>query len=246
MLLLLAAALYMLPDGSFYAWRLYLHGAFARLERPPDPRLDVSESAFSTDRDLLDILSQKNAEIAELNRQLRELGVTREFVPRVKAIPARTIQLGPNNNLDAFTIDVGSIAGVKRGQAVVVGQALVGIVVRVEANASLVLSLSSPGCYISVRLGEPGDASGKPRILAAAQGIGGNQVKTIVFSTGSSAQEGWQAMTSGLEKAIPEGLLVGTVVGRFTEGQENGTMEAELRPELDLSTIDFVTVLSRE
>ncbi len=243
-LLLLAAALYLLPDGAFYSWRLWLRGSFARLERPPDPREDISAATVSLPRDLLDILVQKDAEIADLNRRLRELGATREKVPGALVIPARVVRLGPDNNLDTFTIDAGSLAGVKAGQAVTVGQALVGVVVRSEAEASLVLSLSSPGCYISARLGEPGGSSDRPRILAAAQGAGGGRVKAILFSSESAVKEGWTAMTSGLEKEIPEGLLIGTLAGRFAEGTESGTMEAELRPGVDLASLDYVAVVA--
>ncbi|MCD8138837.1 MAG: hypothetical protein LUE17_03500, partial [Planctomycetaceae bacterium] len=56
MLMLLAAALYMLPDGSLYAWRLYVRGAVARLTRPPDPRPDASEDVITTARDLVMLL----------------------------------------------------------------------------------------------------------------------------------------------------------------------------------------------
>lgn len=246
MLLLLAAALYLLPDGSFYAWRLYLGGTFARLSRPPEPRPDASEATFFEPRDLLDILAQKDAEIADLNRRLREIGIARDKVARAKIIPSRVVRLGPDNNLDTFTIDTGSVDGVVAGQAVVVGQSLVGVVVKSEANAALVLSLSSTGCYISARLGEPEGSTARPRQLCAVRGAGGGRVRIIAFSSDVAAQEGWLAMTSGLEKAVPEGILVGTVAGRFEEGSENGTMEADLRPSVDLSSLDFVTVVSRE
>ncbi len=245
MLLLLAAALYLVPDGAFYGWRLWLRGAFARLETPPDPRADASAATASLPRDLLDIIAQKDAEIADLNRRLRELGVTRDKLAKATVIPARVIRLGPDNNLDSFTIDAGSADGVQAGQAVVVGQALVGVVVRSEVNASLVLSLSSPGCYLSARLGEPEGSPDRPRLLSAVQGEGGGRVKSIIFSSESAAKEGWVAMTSGLEKDIPEGLILGRLACRFVEGAEGGTMEAALRPGVDLTSLDFVAVVAR-
>lgn len=242
----LAAALYLLPDGAFYSWQLSVRGAFARLQRPPDPREDATEATFSDCRDAIELISQKDAQIADLNRRLRDLQVTREEVASVEIIPAKVIRLGPDNNLDAFTIDVGSRQGVAAGHAVVVGRSLVGVVVKSEAEASLVLSLSSPGCYISARLGEPEGSVGRPRLLCAVRGGGAGEVLAVVFSGGSGAKEGWLAMTSGLEKQIPEGLFLGTVSGPFNSGTEDGTMEAELRPEAELSTLDFVTVVIRK
>lgn len=246
MLLLLAAALYLLPDGAFHSWQLYLRGAFARLQKAPDPQPVPPGDAESFQRDLLDILAQKNAEIADLHRRLRELGASREAIDKVAVIPARVVRLGPDNNLDAFTIDAGTTDGVAPGQAVAVGRSLVGVVVRSEANASLVLSLASPGCYISARLGEPEGTPGRPRTLAAVQGVGGGQVRIILFSSDAAVKEGWLAMTSGLEKEIPEGMLLGSVASRLAEGVESGTMEAELRPAVELDSLDFVAVIARK
>ena len=246
MLLLLAAALYMLPDGALYAWRLSLQGTIARLYRPADPRPDASSNLFTEHRDLIMLLHQQHAQLADMRRRLTEIGVATEHVDKVKIIAGRVIRLGPDNTLDTFTIDVGSLDGVAAGQACVVGQALVGVVVRTEANASLVLSLASPGCYISARLGETQGANDRPRLLCAVRGVGGGSVSTVVFSTATPVKAGWVAMTSGLEPSIPEGLILGTVAGAMAEGAENGTLEAELRPAADLASLDFVTVLVRE
>ena len=243
--MVLAAALYMLPDGAFYSWQLSLRGAFARLYRPPDPRPDASQAVFSDCRDALELIAQKDAQLADLNRRLRELDVTRDEVEAARIVSARVIRLGPDNNLDAFTIDVGSKDGIAPGQAVVVGRSLVGVVVKSETDASLVLSLASPGCYLSSRMGEPEGSVGRPRLLCAVRGGGGGDVRAIVFSSGSAAKEGWLAMTSGLEKQIPEGLLLGTVAGGFEPGLEDGTQEALLRPFAELSTLDYVTVVIR-
>lgn len=246
MLLLLAAALYFLPDGALYAWRLSLRGAVARLWRPPDPRHDAGGDVFTDHRDLLEILHQQHTRLADMRRRLAEIGVTREHVEKMKIIAGRVVRLGPSNSMDTFTIDAGSLDGVREGQACVVGQALAGIVVRVEANAALVLSLASPGCYISARLGETGGSIDRPRLLCGVRGAGAGVVSAVVYSTDTPAKEGWIAMSSGLEPEIPEGLLLGTVVGDMVEGEENGTMEAELRPATDLTSIDFVTILARE
>lgn len=246
MLLALAAALYLLPDGAFQTWRLYLNGSLARLWRPADPRRDASFATTSTERDLLDILALKDAEIAGLHKRLADLAITRQTVDKVKIVPARIVRLGPGGNLDAFTLDAGSKDGVAPGHAVVVGQALVGVVAKAERDASLALSLSSPGCYISARFGEPGAAGGRPRVLGAIQGAGAGMVNAIVFSSSTPAQDGWLAMTSGLEKSVPEGLMLGTLSGDFREGAESGTMEARLTPALDPATLDFVAVVARE
>ncbi|MCC8189254.1 MAG: hypothetical protein LIP77_01285, partial [Planctomycetes bacterium] len=172
-----------------------------------------------------------------------ELGGARETVAPARLVPARVIRLGPDGNLDTYTIDVGRRDGVGPGQAVVVGRSLVGMVVRSELDASLVIALSSTGCYLSARLGEPEGSVGRPRLLGAIRGGGDGTVLAVVFSSGSAAKEGWLAMTSGLEKGIPEGLFLGQISGAFDAGQEGGTLEAEVRPSVDLPSLDFVTVV---
>ncbi len=245
LLLAVAVALYLLPDGVFHSWRLFLHGGIARLYKAEEGSDSSERLDYPLDRELLDRLLQKDAELASLHQQLRDLGVTRQAITGMKITQARIIGLGPNNQPDAFVIDVGSEDGILTGDAVVVGQAVAGVVARTGERASLVLSLSSPGCYISVRLG-PAEATNLPREMCAVQGAGHGGVKVVLFSTGSAASPGWQALTSGLEKGIPEGLLVGAVAGNFVEGVEAGTLEAELKPHADLSALDYVAVLTRD
>lgn len=244
MLLLLAVAMYMLPDGALYGWRLYVRGAVARLYRPPEPRRDAEGEVFSEHADLVEILHGKEAQIADLRRRLRELGVTMEGVEGVRIVAGRVVRLGADNTLDTFTVDVGTRDGVEAGDAVVVGKAVAGVVVRVEAEAALVLSLGSRGCYLSARLGEPGGSAEHARLLCGVKGMGGGEVAAVIFSSSTAAKEGWIAMTSGLEKGVPEGLMLGTVGGRAVQGDESGTLEVRLRPAVDLGSIDFVTVLS--
>lgn len=243
-LLAVAAALFLLPDGAFHSWRLALHGAFARLSAPPEGDDSEERAEYPINEDLVDRLRQKDAEIAILNQRLRDFGLTRQAVRAERIVQARIISLGPSQTLDTFTIDAGTDRGVAAGDAVAVGQAVAGVVAMAGERSSLVLSLSSPGCYLSVRLG-PAEATGQfNRELCAVQGTGRGGVKAVLFSTGSGASPGWVALTSGLERGVPEGLVVGTVAGDFIEGTEAGTLEAELRPRADLASLDYVTVLS--
>jgi cell shape-determining protein MreC len=241
-LVFLAAALAFFPDGTFQAWRLALRGSLVRLEKPSAPQFAPELSA--DERDLLDLLALKNAEIAGLRRRLADLGASREAIPNAAIIPARVIGLGPEDNLDSFTIDAGSEDGVTPGQAVAVGLNLVGVVAKSGSRASLVLSLASPGCYLTARLGGPESASDHPpQTLGAVRGAGGGRVRSILFSSESEAREGWLAVTSGLEKGVPAGLILGRLMERFSDGEESGTLEAGIAPGRDLASLDFVAVV---
>ena len=178
-----------------------------------------------------------------MRRRLADLGMSREAIPDATILPARVIGLGPEDNLDSFTIDAGSEDGVEPGQAVAVGLNLAGVVAKSSSRASLVLSLASPGCYLSARLGEPEGNPDRARLLGAVRGFGGGRVRAILFSSESAVREGWIAVTSGLEKGIPAGLILGRLMERFSEGEESGTQEAALAPGTDITSLDFVAVV---
>ncbi|MDR1535943.1 MAG: hypothetical protein LBU64_12760 [Planctomycetota bacterium] len=245
-LTLLAAVLLVAPDGAFQSWRLYLRGSFARLEKPPDPRFDASRELFSDHADLLDLLARKNAEIAELRKRLADLGVSRDTVPSATIRPARIIGLGPEDNFDVFTIDAGTLDGIAPGQAVLAGRVVVGIVAKSEARASLVFSLASPGCYLSARFGGSEGNPDNPRLLGAVRGIGGRRTRAILFLEENALFEGWLALTSGLEKGIPAGLILGRLRGGAMEGTESGTVEFELIPGVDIGSLNFVAVVAEK
>lgn len=244
-LLALALALYLLPDGSSSTWRLTLHGMLSRLNKPADGWEIPENTTVDINTELLERLQQKDAELAALAQRLRDFEIARSSIPQVRITPSRIIRLGPNATIDTFTIDSGSEDGIAAGDAVTVGQAIVGVVAKVEEHASLVLALSSPGCYLSVRLGPPESGRETLRELCAVQGTGQGGIKAVLFSTGSPASPSWLALTSGLEDGIPEGLLVGSVAGNFIEGEESGTLEAELKSAANLTALDYVTVLSK-
>lgn len=248
MLLALALALYLLPDGALSTWRLALHGALARLSSDVDDTgaSDALER-IDIDRELTMRLAQKDAELADARRQLRDFGLTRETVPGIEIIPARVVGLGAYGQPGTFTVDIGLASGTRPGDAVVVGQVLVGVVAQVGASSSLVLSLSSPGCYISARV-SPTDAAAGPadRELCAVSGDGKGGTRVIAFGPGTSASEGWLILTSGLEAGVPEGLMIGEVGGGFSDGSESGTVEAPVKTAVDPAALDYVAVLKRK
>ena len=214
--------------------------------KPPETVIETPNDYTTHERDLINLLVQKDARIAELNRRLRDIGVTSEHVDKMRIVPVRVVQLGPNRDLDTYIIDAGSSLGVDVGQAVVVGQNLVGVVVKVEEHAAMILSLASRGCYLSARLGEPGEAIERPMLLCAVRGAGNGGVRVVIFSGDTAAKEGWTAITSGLEGMIPAGLIIGTMQGVLGEGEESGTFEAVLRVGSDLASLDYVTVLAKD
>lgn len=243
LLLALAAALYFLPDGFGKNIRLAVRGSVIRIFRESN-RLPPGDD----DRipDLLDRMAQKDAEIAKMRRELRDIGESRDKIPGMVLTPAEVIRLGPGSERDMITLDVGGDDNVTIGNAVVVGQALAGVVVEVDPRASLALLLSSTGCYIPARASSPSDPTGELRQdLCAVRGNGDGGVNVLVFSPDTGIQPGWIVFTSGLGGGLPEGLIIGEVLGAPTDGREPGVMEAPLKPRAPISSLDRVVVAGK-
>ena len=115
---------------------------------------------------------QKNAELLALrdielellrneNTRLQELLNRR---PGETSIAGRVLVRPPVSPYDTFVIDVGSDAGVMRGDLVVAEDVIVGSIVRVQGRTSLAQLFSAPGATIMVSVGSeniPVEAIGK-------------------------------------------------------------------------------------
>ncbi|MEO8889794.1 MAG: rod shape-determining protein MreC, partial [Jatrophihabitantaceae bacterium] len=81
-----------------------------------------------------------------------------------KIVPARVLALGPGEGFDwTITLDAGTAAGIKAGQSVTDGNALVGRVLHADANSAVVLLAADPGSGVGardLRSGEIGLATG--------------------------------------------------------------------------------------
>jgi len=118
---------------------------------------------------------------------------------------------------DYFTIDRGSnVAGIRTGQAILLGETLVGIVVRVGTHTSRVQLLSDPATQMKVRIGRYADD--RFTILPGyfwlvGRGRGTMEVRDVKVEDVDAGliQVGDQVLSDPARSALPAALIVGTV-----------------------------------
>lgn len=239
-LLGLATAIYLLPAGILRDARLFVYGQIARLYAEKEPELLKN---LDINNELQEKLWQKDAEIAGLRKNLRDIGMTREKFPQLNLVIARVVNIGTAGEPDTITIDAGSDDGIKTGDAVLAGEALIGVIANTGTNSALVLTLSSPACYIPARLGSrPEKDQTLEQELCAVRGKGKGKVQALFFSPDSQASPGWTVLTSGLDGIIPEGIIIGEITSYLSESSETGVFEADLSPKFSLYSIDYLAV----
>ena len=152
-----------------------------------------------------------------------------------KVILARVIAGSADSWSSSIIIDKGSSSGIKRGMAVITYLGLAGRVVETTGSASKIMLISDPDLSISgivQRSRQEGIVSGT---------LGANLIMRYLPED-SDIRIGDTVVTSGLSKACPKGLLIGSVIeiGREYSGLSR---YAIIKPAVNLSSIEEVLVV---
>ena len=153
-----------------------------------------------------------------------------------RVLPARAIALGPGQGFDwTVTLDAGSGSGIRAGQTVTDGVALVGRVLHTSATSCVVLLAADPGSGVGVRDMRTGELG-----LATGQGPGGYRLTPL--SPGMSLQVG-DALETGPAggSTYAPGLALGTISAVHTAA--DGTVTAGVRPAASATAVDLVGVI---
>jgi rod shape-determining protein MreC len=165
-------------------------------------------------------------------------------LPFTGAIPkedARVITSPVSNFELSFQINKGRGAGISKGMPVVAGDGLVGRVVRVSANQSVVQLLTDRDWAGGIKLVRSNE-------VALAEGRGrDNPLDGSLISPKVKVREGERVVTSGLVQsgAYPPGIPVGKVL-RVEEAEGGLDQRAEIEPHVDVDHLTFVSVLKWE
>jgi rod shape-determining protein MreC len=196
-------------------------------------------------RDQIDTLRAQAGENTSLKRQLVELqGILkiRETLHPRKSVVARVVALSPSNFEWAVTIDQGSSANIKVDMPVVSGNGLVGHVVAVSPNASIVQLIIDPDSAVAARLSATGETG-------LVRGQRDRPLTVDLVSPGANVVSDEPVETSGYRipggKALyPPGITIGFVSHIFTRANSL-TKTIEIRPAVDFNALEFVLVLVR-
>ncbi len=171
-------------------------------------------------------------------RSLLEMERKKIFPADVRLVTARVIARSTTAWSSSVTIDVGSADGVRRYDAVINGEGLVGRVVRVTPSASQVLLITDQQSYVDAIV-VPGAAQG---ILAGS--VTGDLTLQYVDKK-EEIEVGQYVTTSGIRgslfiRGIPIGV-VETVAVQDVDLYQSITV----RPFADFRTLDIVSVVCR-
>ena len=135
-----------------------------------------------------------------------------------------------------ITIDKGSSAGVKRDDAVVAGNGLVGHIVQVTSGWSQVQLIVDPDSSVAARL----IVSRQAGIL---QGRGASSMFLGEVRAGTSVETNEGVETAGYQNGLyPPGVPIGTVsLVQHNPGEL--TENVFVHPYVDFSTLDYVLVV---
>jgi rod shape-determining protein MreC len=230
------------------------------------PVRDLASDVFNPVTDWLDGLGRASELQSENQKLRRELAQAKSEAAAGGAARARVKELeqlfdlpqiddagrgivadvtGQSAGFDrTFSIDKGSNDGIAKDMPVVVGGALVGKVYRVTRGSAIVQRIDDRQFGVSAQIVDQNNQYG-PKGIALGQG----DSTTLKFSpyagaalTGTMKQGSVAITNGGVGDAYPRNLPIGTVVRDVTAGG-SVARDAELRPIVDLDSLDVVKVL---
>ncbi len=144
----------------------------------------------------------------------------------------------PGNWFDVFTIDLGSLDGIKENMPVITPDGLVGRVEEVGLNWSKVMGIIDGRSRISAIMERTRDVG----IAGGSIGIDDLSATLTMdyLPLNSDIVEGDIVVTSGLDKVFPKGLTIGKVSG--TKAREGGT-QVTIKPNVDFRRLEEVMVV---
>lgn len=208
---------------------------------------------FRSSAVLQEELAEKKEEIASLQERLvdydaakQKLELYEEFLgvkeenPSFKFAEASIIGLDAADRFTSFTLNRGSVSGIKVDDAVLYGKCLVGIVVKTELTTCTVETILNP--HVSVAIYETSTneiGTANTTLEYSEQGLCAVQQlpRTTPISPGALI------CTSGRGGKYPQGLIVGTVIDVVDDSQ-NISAIALVQPAVDFSALRDVFVLT--
>jgi rod shape-determining protein MreC len=219
------------PIGNFFSTLVHLPSIRAENERLKTlvQELEAARAISASDE----------ARLHELEKLLE---VTQSLGPNVRTTAAQVIASGVSNFEWSVTINKGSADGIKPGMAVVAaGKNLVGHVIRVAPNSSMVELIADPDSAVAGRL----QLSGSTGLIT---GQGEQDMKMDLVDVNTEVQAGEQVVTAGYtipgvaQSLYPPGVLIGTV-SRVVPQPAALEKFITVAPAVDFSSLDIVLVV---
>jgi len=152
-------------------------------------------------------------------------------------VTTRAIGKNTDNLSKMIIIDVGEKNGIKIGQPVVSdGNILIGTIAKIQNNISFVRLINDNQSKIAATM------LNKDKSLGIVEGGYGLSLRMTLIPREEIIILGNKVITSGLQKNIPSGILIGEVAVAENEAYQP-FQQAVLNPATNLSKLDIVSVI---
>ncbi|MBP1630313.1 MAG: Rod shape-determining protein MreC [Bacteroidetes bacterium] len=150
---------------------------------------------------------------------------------------AKVIQKTINKRNNYFMLNKGKINGVKKNMAVICPNGIVGVVVNVTNNFSLVMSVLHQDSRPNVK-------NTRTKITGTLIWEGGSYAKGKIIDIPSSIplKKGDTITTSGFSQDFPEGIMIGTIES-FTKDSGNGFYNVTVKFSTDYNKLEYVYIV---
>jgi len=212
------------PIGSFFSGLVHIGTLQAENHRLQQEIQDLRERAQHDTS-----LERLNAELTSLYKLQQTYGL--------QGVAATVIGQSVNNFQWSVTIDRGSGDGIKLDMPVVSGEGLVGHVVSVTSNTSVVLLVLDPDSFVDGRLSSSG-------VTGGVQGERNQDLQMSLVPPDTKVFPGEQVVTSGYQSGLyPPEIPIGSVSHVYI--QDGGLNKLiTIRPAVDFSALEIVLVVT--
>ncbi len=178
--------------------------------------------------------------MVEENKQLKQQLKIQEQNPEVVHVAATVIARNPNDVFYGFSIDKGSLAGIREGDPVISEEGLVGVIAEVYSTTSKVKSLFSEDvkvASISKYYKESGVIGSNT--MLAANGL----LRMDYLLNDTKIQPGALITASGVGGVYPADLVIGYVT-EVSQSEYNVSKYAIVQPYADIKKVKDVFVVT--
>ncbi len=173
----------------------------------------------------------------EIDR-LKQLTNVLKDTEELKLIEAQVVSVSTDGWISSFSINKGSLSGIKEKDVVIASSGLVGKVREVGPNWATVVTFTDPQIAVGAKITRTEDtAMTEGTVDLKAKGL----CKLSYLNKNSSAIRGDIVETSGLGGLYPAGIIIGTI--KDINVDDNGlTKYAVIQPAVDFATLKKVYV----
>ncbi len=192
-------------------------------------------------------LKYKLSELEEIKINFDKLNALHHFIEKFSypAEVARVISFDAIQGVKSVLINKGSQEGIKKGQAVIALEGVVGVVAKANSSDAIVLLLTEPSSAIDGEIrpsGARGLIHGQRKNLGLRREYWVTRMEYLGYS--DELHEKDSVVTSGLDLIFPSGIPIGKVE-KINRDEKGLFVSADLVTEVDFSKLSEVMVIKK-